>query len=454
MGMTTGDGEIEGTNYTDVFGVSRLGVSNIYLKPSVPYNPNKIATGFTSGSYNTRSYYLRPYQGEALGLMPLFERLCKEEERNNPVLFVTPNLINFDSSSLFHAKKYTVSRGTLYKYVNPTAVAIASGVTEPALDNTNWEERDFCLVNNFTFYKDRTRIEVFESTIETLTTGVTNDLYFYNSALNLKTGFTSKSFSGSTTNAKLVTALNKFYDVTDENRRIVTQYGDFDFRLNGTDIIMDYYYSKDEVGYPVTGEFIGKLTATNACGHLSTTMFGMLFNTNLNKLNRGATLAPTALVATAAILQNTYTVRLIINQSANATANVTVLTADSNSQAVTQNYVVDRYSTYDNKFSIIPQTDLQVTLSYSVANKQTLFKSGTIDNLSIFVNDALTSTNFVQTSITKDNNIETRVITLKNVSTNSTININLAGVENITMSTVETKNVFNVKNINIKTTQL
>jgi len=454
MGMTTGDLEIEGTNYTDIYGISRNGVSNIYLKPSAPYNPIKTASGFTAGSYNTASYYLRPYQGEALGLMPLFERLGKEDERNNPVLFVTPNLINFDSSSLFHAKKYTVSRGALYKYVNPTAVTIASGVTEPALDSVNWSERDFCLVNNFTFYKDRTRIEVFESTIETLTTGVTNDLYFYNSSLNLKTGFTSKSFSGTTTNTKLVTGLNKFYDVTDENRRIVTQYGEFDFRLNGSDIIMDYYYPKDEVGYPVTGEFIGKLTATNACGHLATTMFGMLFNTNLNRLNRAATLTPSTLLAIPTVAQNTSTIRVIINQSANATANISVLTADSNSQPITQNFVVDRYSTYDNKFSVIPQTDLQLTFSYSVTNKQTMFKSGTIDNLSIFVNDALTNTNFVQTAITKNNNIETRTITLKNISSNSTISINLAGVENISVGTVGTLNTFNVKNINIKTTQL
>lgn len=454
MGMTTGDIDTEGTNYTDLYGISRNGVSNIYLKPSAPYNPIKIAPGTGSTSFNTRSYYLRPYQGEAIGLMPLFERLCREEERNNPGLFVSPNLITFDGSSLFHAKKYSVSRGSLYKYVNPTPVAVASGVTEPALDTTNWEERDFCLVNNFTYYKDRTRVEVFESTIETLTTAVKNDLYFYNSALNLKTGFTSKSFSGATTNAKLVTALNKFYDVTDENRRIVTQYGEFDFRLNGTDIIMDYYYPKDQVGYPVTGEFIGKLTATNACGHQASTIFGMLFNTSLNKLNRGATLATTGLIAAEAEIQNTYTVRLIINQSSNATANLSVLRADSNLQPVTQNYVVNKYTTYDNKFSVIPQTDLQVTLSYSTAKKQTMFKSGTIDNLSIFVNDVLTNTAFVQTSITTENNVETRVITLKNVSTNSTINITLAGVENISVNTVETKNVFNVKNINIKTTQL
>jgi hypothetical protein len=309
------------------------------------------------------------------------------------------------------------------------------------------------LVNNFTFYKDRTRVEVFESTIETLTTGVTNDLYFYNSSLNLKTAFTSKSFSGATTNAKLVTALNKFYDVTDENRRIVTQYGEFDFRLNGTDIIMDYYYPKDEVGYPITGEFMGKLTARNACGHQATTIFGMLFNTNLNRLNRTSTLTPTASIAAASDIQNTYTVRLIINQSSNASANLSVLTADSSLLPVTQNFVVNKYTTYDNKFSVIPQTDLQITLSYSTAKKQTTFKSGTIDNLSIFVNDAVINTAFVQTSITTENNVETRVITLKNVSTNSTININLVGIDNISADTVETKNVFNVKNINIKTTR-
>jgi hypothetical protein len=234
----------------------------------------------------------------------------------------------------------------------------------------------------------------------------------------------------------------------------VTQYGEFDFRINGTDIIMDYYYPKDEVGYPITGEFIGKLTASNACGHYATTIFGVLFDTTLNKLNRAATLATTALVSTETTLQNTYTVRLIINQSSNASANVSVLTADSNLQPITQNYVVNKYTTYDNKFSVIPQTDLQVTLSYSVNKKQTMFKSGSIDNLPIFVNDVLINTNFVQTSISTDNYVETRVITLKNISTNSTINIMLGGVENITTNSVETKNTFNIKNINIKTTEL
>lgn len=440
-------------NYLDNFNISRTGVTNIFLKPGVPTNATKVGTTYNNHS----SIFLRPYQGEAIGLMPLFERLGREDEKNNPQLWIpsTTNLIAYDKSSQFLGFKYAVNRGGLYQYINDTPVTVPSGMTEqPYLDTTNWAEKDFCLVNNFTFYKDRTRVQVYEAKIESLTTGVTHNMYFYTSNLALKSGFTTTSFSGGTINNSLMTGINKFYDVTDTNRLSPSKHGGFKFRVSGTDILMDYTYEKDPVGYPLTGEFMGKLNIVNPCGHSATTFFGLLFNTNVNKLNRQRSLGLTSILPSQALATLPYVVRVIVNQSSNANVNLSVTTADVNSLPVVDRRVLTKYNKFDTKYSVIPQTDLVLTLSYSTNRRQTTFSSGRIDNLPIFVNNTLLDTNFIKTSISTDGFLETRTITLLNITNNSVINVNLAGVETVTTDVLQAEARFNVKNINISTSQL
>lgn len=455
-GSTTG---IAGTNYyltdtyTDNYNIPRTGVTNIFLEPGVPNN----ATKTSPTAYNTTSVFVRPIQGESLGLMPLFERLGRENERNCPQLWIpsSPNLVAYDNSSAFIGTKYAVNRGVLYEYVNPTAVTVPSGLTlQPCFDTTNWAEKDFCLVNNFTYYKDRTRVIVYESSIQALTTGATSNMYFFNPNLSLKNGFTSTSFSGTTINNQLIGAMNKFYDVTDPNRTTALSHGSFNFRMSGTDILMDYTYEKDPIGYPLTGEFIGRMNVYNPCGQSATTFFGMLFNTNVNNLNRQRALSLTPVLPSQAIAVFPYTVRVIINQSSSANVTVKVTTADANSLPIVDNQTLTKYQKFDKKYSVIPQTDLVLTVSYSTNRKQTTFNSGRIDNLPVFVNDAITNTNFVQTNISNDGLLETRTITLLNISNNTTVNLNLSGIETVTTDVIQAQAVFNVKNININTSQL
>ena len=217
---------------------------------------------------------------------------------------------------------------------------------------------------------------------------------------------------------------------------------------------MDYTYEKDPVGYPLTGEFMGKLNIVNPCGHSATTFFGLLFNTNVNKLNRQRSLGLTAILPSQAIATLPYVVRVIVNQSSNANVNLSVTTSDSNSLPVVDSRVLTKYNKFDTKYSVIPQTDLILSLSYSTNRRQTTFSSGRIDNLPIFVNDTLLDTNFIKTTISTSGSLETRTITLLNISNNSVVNVNLAGIETVTTDVLQAEATFNVKNINISTAQL
>ena len=80
-------------------------------------------------------------------------------------------------------KKYSVNRGVLYQYIGTGLLPTTSGMTQPYADSINWTEKDFCLVNEFTFYKDRTKVSVFESDIVSLNDATKNSFYFYKNNL-------------------------------------------------------------------------------------------------------------------------------------------------------------------------------------------------------------------------------------------------------------------------------
>jgi hypothetical protein len=331
-------------------------------------------------------------------------------------------------------------------YSSPTAI-------EPYIDSTNWEERDFCLVDNFVFYKDRTRVSVYEADITSLTTDVKNGLYFYSPNLTLKTGFTSRTFSGTTINNKLVTALDKFYDITDFNRLTPGSHGIVDFRASGNDVIMDYYPQKDQVGYPLTGEFMGKLKLTNPCGQTATTFFGILFDTDVTLLDRakGISSSPVIVPQTADILP--YVIRVIVAQSANANATIRVKTADVNLVYSNDDNIVNKFSTFDKKYDIIPDTNVTVEITYNTGRLQTKFKSASVDGTPLFVNNNVINTTTLNTTLNKSVGSETRTITLKNITANSTVYINLEGITNTTIANTNTTAIFDVKNINISTSK-
>jgi len=434
------NGFYETDYYNDYSSTVRSGHTNIYLKPGYPVN------GANAG------YFIYPFLGEVNSLLPLFERLTREDEKNNPNTWIVgASGTTYNPDGLHLGKRYAVNRGVLYKYIGTTFTTAVSS-PQPYSDTSNWVENDFCLVNNFTFYKDRTRVSVFESSIESLTTDVKNSLFFFKPNFTLKSGFTSRSFSGSTINNKAITALDKFYDLTDTNRVVATPHGIVDFRANGNDIVLDYYIEKDPVGYPLTGEFMGKLSVTNPCGNVATAFFGILFDTDVNKLDRSGSVTALPIVTTENIDILPYNIRTVITQNGKSNANVVVKTKNLDGTTVSDTNVINNKSTFDKNYNIIPNTTIEVSITYKTDGNQTKFSSALIDSTPIFVGDAVINTNSITTAIIKGKDFETRTITLKNVVENSTIFINLKGIESATLDSVDPKTIFDVKKINIKNT--
>jgi hypothetical protein len=106
----------------------------------------------------------------------------------------------------------------------------------------------------------------------------------------------------------------------------------------------------------------------------------------------------------------------------------------------------------DISYNIIPETYIDVELTYSLNGNQTRFGSAFIDNSEIFVNNETINTNNLDTFINLTNNIETRIIRLKNITSNKTIFINLQGI----VATIDGLNnasqvitPFEIKTINI-----
>jgi hypothetical protein len=446
-GVTTTITRTETDNYVDYNSSSRLGKTNIYLKPGYPINGSN------------PSYYNYPFFNDLTGASPLFERLGFVDEKNNPSNWIVGAATGttFSGSTrqpLFLGNKYAVNRGVLYKYMGESPLKFTSTLTEPYADSTNFEERDFCLVNNFVFYKDRTKVSVFEADVSSLTTDVKNNLYFHTRNLALKNGFTTRNFSGTTINNQLVTALDKFYDITDTNRLTPGSHGIIDFRASGSDVIMDYYPEKDQVGYPLTGEFMGKLKLSNPCGQTATTFFGILFDTDVTLLDRSENVSVTAITVPQAADILPYVVRVIISQSANANATVRVKTVDVNLVSSNDDNVVNKFSTFDKKYDIIPDTNMTIELTYNTGRLQTTFQSASVDGTPLFVNDSVVNTTTINTTLSKVVGSETRTITLKNITANKTVYINLSGITNSTVGNTNTTAIFDVKNINVPTSKL
>jgi hypothetical protein len=435
----------ETDNYKDYFNQTRLNKTNIKLRPSFPLN-----------SFNYLTYY-HPFLTDSSSIYPLFERIGRYTEKNNPTLFIADETtgITYDNTSKYIGYKYTVNRGVLYKFIGGSP--LGTYPAQPFEDTTNWSESDFCLVNNFKFFKDRTRVTVFESKIESLTNSVKKSLHFFRDNLTLKSGFTSRSFSGSTINNKLISGLNKFYDATDPNRISANTTGLVDFRVIGNDVIMDYFPQKDEVGYPLTGEFIGKLKISNPCGKTATTIFGVLFDTDIDKLDRQQGLTQTANFTPEDIEILPYTVRVVVTQNGQANATLTIKQTDNTLAQKITSTSVTKNTVFDTKYDVIPETNFEVEITYTTQRKQTKFGSAFVDATPLFVNNQVINTNTVQTTFVQTANLETRVITLKNVTANRTIFINLNGIVSVTdvkTDVADATAIFNVKAININTATL
>lgn len=107
-------------------------------------------------------------------------------------------------------------------------------------------------------------VKVYESDV----TGIDADLEQYliafykkNGRLNYRTGYSKYFFDD---------PINRFYVASDAENREVFAYGTANVISESDGLHLIYNFAKDLAGYPITGEFIGRLTATDPCGNFAT----------------------------------------------------------------------------------------------------------------------------------------------------------------------------------------
>ena len=355
-----------------------------------------------------------------LNHQPIFEWLCYNGRVNNPRDFQKTR--NYYSYSQYMIDRYAVSRGILYRNLSN----IATTTSLPFQDTVNWVPADFCLVDNYTFYKDRTKVSVYESDIYSLTDAVKSNLNFFKSNLLLQSGFTINSFKGSSIDAKLKSGLDAFYDATDGTTHEVASYGTVGYRRVNGDIIMDYYYTKDSVGLPRTGEFIGKLSITDPCGHSATAIIGLLFNTDITQITsiQPNYVTQTGFNTTTNVTTNYY-VRLTMNQGG---AN-TVKISWSTDSGVSGTSTVNSGTSFDRTIPVPAGSILTVSYSYDTTNKNTMYDSGYYNTVPLFdSNNNGLNTTTIATNISYSNLTEIRTVTLPNITQNNLLIFNVKGL--------------------------
>ena len=365
---------------------------------------------------------------------PIFEWLCYDSAVNNPRDFQSTRTYSLGSKNL--VDRYCVSRGVLYRYISN--IDSMSSI-QPFMDTNSWELNDFCLVNDFTFYKDRTRVSVYESDIYSLTDDVKSKLYFYDKLLNMKTGFTINSFSGTTIDGSLKNGVDKYFDSKDTSIKNVYKHGYVGYRNVNNDIIMDYYYDKDNIGLPLTGEFIGMLNITDPCGHSATSILGITLDTDVSQINLIEPNFVTLNTLTTTNTNNTvYYIRLNTIQNGNSNVKISWYTSTNNLNSST---TINSGDVFDTTLSILSGETLTITYEYDINNKNTIYDSGYLNTTPLF--DKTDSGVTTTTLITNKNIVSTtekRTIVIPNITDNKLITFNLKGLNNSSTSLYTIKN--------------
>ena len=385
-------------------------VGNVYY---YPIHGHMYTVNYTDGGTNRNDLF-------GMNHPPIFEWLCYSNNVNNPRDFQPTR--SYFSTSQYMIDRYCVSRGILYRNLSNVATTTAL----PFQDMVNWIPADFCLVDNYTFYKDRTKVSVYESDIYSLTNTVKNNLKFFNDNLSLQTGFTVNSFNGSSIDAKLKSGLDTFYDATDSTRYEVASYGNVGYRKVNNDIIMDYYYTKDSVGLPRTGEFVGKLSITDPCGHSATAIIGLLFNTDVTQITaiQPNYVTQTGFNTTNNVTTNYY-IRLTTNQGGANTVKITWSTDSGISGTVT----VNSGASFDKTIAVPSGSMLTVSYAYDTSNKNTIYDAGYFNTVPLFDNNNNgLNTTTIATNISYSNLTEIRTVTLPNITQNNLLIFNVRGL--------------------------
>jgi hypothetical protein len=380
---------------------------------------NKVIPGITLTDTNISS-----------NIKPLFERLCTNSDDDSIYDFDADYPYNLTYA--YNSRKYTIHRNTLYRALGDYSSII---VTAPTPHISGWEELDFMLVKKFTYHKDRTKVKIYEGTVESLNTTTKNSLYFFDSNLILKSGFAENSFSGSTKNNKLLAGVNKLFDAKNTNVRDVVEYGNVGFRKSGSDIIMDYYYERDDNNLPLTGEFIGGLTVTNPCGHHAKVIFGVLFDADLTSLTQLYPRKQTDF-ALPVLTSSTYNpnVRLIVNQF--GATKMTVKISGPNMATITK--ILSKNQTIDDTISVVKGDSITIDVTYDTNKNLTKFKTGNVDGYTLYnTSDVGIDNTYITATKTAVSKMVTRTIKLKDVYEDRVVKLDFEGANFIELGTVD-----------------
>lgn len=107
-------------------------------------------------------------------------------------------------------------------------------------------------------------VKIYESEVTGINSNLENYLlafYKSRSTLKFKHGYSKYFFDD---------PINRFYTASDATSREVFTYGLAEIVVQEDGIHLVYNFAKDLAGYPITGEFIGRLTAKDPCGNFAT----------------------------------------------------------------------------------------------------------------------------------------------------------------------------------------
>lgn len=383
--------------------------------------------------------------------MPLFE--VTEGTPDIPVQYSSQLIFNqaVPASNNPTARKMgdnkTIFTNKIYSYIGTGTWQGDDVQSVPAIQESVWEPKDFMLAESLTYYRERTKIKVYDGQVISLTTAMRDGFTMFNPDTSLAAGFTSASFSPyyvdgfgivdyASLNQSLENGLITFKDATDTDRKLVVKYGAWNVRQDQNDVYLDYFFQRDATGnLPVTGEFVGKLRVTNPCGHSATVIMGVIMANQDNSLDL---IKPTDLnIIQMTVPQETtpYTLRLIFNQTGRATGTITWSGAVSGSAVISEN------NNYDNVLTVQPDQEITFVATYTIVNSQTKFDYAYLDDANLYPFAGANRLNGVNnetvvSAASYDDNLrtETRTVTIKTTKENHILRIGLQGVETTTFN--------------------
>lgn len=145
-----------------------------------------------------------------------------------------------------------------------SANGIATSHTENALSGTTYTVRR------------KSYAKIYESNVSGIDADLERNLiafYKKNGRLTYKNGYSKLFFDD---------PIDRFYTASDATAREVFAYGSSAISVEPDGIHLKYNFAKDLAGYPITGEFLGRVTASDTCGNFATIYILLCMNVKDN----------------------------------------------------------------------------------------------------------------------------------------------------------------------------